>query len=128
MVYHLTGSGASSSAQIKQELNKFAERLPSTGRLSTTPGISQSEKHAVVEHCFKYNTVGEILDSLDEEGSRFSLAAKDKILQGSPSAAKLTLELLRRASQLSFKDCVLLERKLWTLEIVSAICSQQHLM
>ncbi|GAN06504.1 3-hydroxyisobutyryl-CoA hydrolase, mitochondrial [Mucor ambiguus] len=119
MVHHLTSLDAPSTAQIKQEMGKFTEMLPSVDRLSTTPDISQSEKHAIVEHCFKYNTVGEILDALNEEGSRFSLAAKEKILLGSPSAAKLTLKLLREASHLSFKDCVLLERKLWTLQIGS---------
>ncbi|KAL9557433.1 hypothetical protein MBANPS3_001373 [Mucor bainieri] len=118
-VHHLASLDNLNKALIKQELNKFAERLPSTDRLSTTPTISQSEKHALVEYCFKYNTVGEILDALDKEGSRFSLAAKDKILLGSPSAANLTLELLRKASHLSFKDCVLLERKLWTLNMGS---------
>lgn len=119
MVHHLTSLNAPDRAQIKQELSKFTEKLPSNDRLSTTPDISQSEKRVIVEHCFKYNTVGEILDALDKEGSRFSLAAKDKILLGSPSAAKLTLELLRRAAHLSFEDCVSLERRLWTLEMVS---------
>ncbi|CAO3620486.1 unnamed protein product [Mucor fragilis] len=119
MVHHLTSLNAPDRAQIKQELSKFTEKLPSNDRLSTTPDISQSEKRVIVEHCFKYNTVGEILDALDKEGSRFSLAAKDKILLGSPSAAKLTLELLRRAAHLSFEDCVSLERRLWTLEMNS---------
>ncbi|CAO0800688.1 unnamed protein product [Mucor circinelloides] len=117
MVHHLTSLGTSNKAKIKQEMNKFTESLPSSDRLSTTPDISQSEKHALVEHCFKYNTVGEIINALDKEGSRFSLAAKDKILLGSPLAVKLTLELLRKASDLSFKECALLERKLWTLNI-----------
>lgn len=118
MMHHLASLGTSNKAKIKQEMNKFSENLPSNDRLSTLSDISQSEKHALVEHCFKYNTVGEIINALDKEGSRFSLAAKDKILSGSPLAVKLTLELLRKASHLSFKECALLERKLWTLHIV----------
>ncbi|KAK4519478.1 uncharacterized protein ATC70_009714 [Mucor velutinosus] len=78
MIHYLTGLHAPSTAHIEQGTSNFTEGLPSTDRLSTTPGISQSEKHTIAEHCFKYNTIGEILDALDKEGSHSSLAEKER--------------------------------------------------
>ncbi|CEP19359.1 hypothetical protein [Parasitella parasitica] len=117
MVHHLTTLESPSVDVIDQELDKFTEALPTDPRLTTSNGISQQEKHQVVEHCFKFDTVEEIIDALEQEGSKFSLSARDKILLGSPSAVKITLELYRRASCLSYTDCLLLERKLWSIDM-----------
>ena len=120
MVSQLTCLQSPSSNTINQEISNFAEDLPTDARLTTTSDISQSEKQAVVENCFKHDTVEEIVHALELEGSKFALHCKNKILSASPTAVRITLELLRRASTLSLAECLVLERQLWTTDIVSA--------
>ncbi|KAL9557432.1 hypothetical protein MBANPS3_001372 [Mucor bainieri] len=117
MVSQLTALKSPNSNDIDQEISNFAEEPPAGARLTATPDISQSEKQAVVENCFKYDTVEEILEALELEGSTFALHCKLKILAASPTAVKITLELLRRASSLSLAECLVLERQLWATDI-----------
>ncbi|CEP19360.1 hypothetical protein [Parasitella parasitica] len=118
MVQHLTSLNMPSLHEIQQETRKFTEEMPTTVRLTSTPYISQHEKETVIEHCFKFDTVEEIVAALEAEGSKFSLACKAKILAASPVATKVTLELLRRAPSLSLTECLFLERHLWAIDIV----------
>ncbi|GAN06505.1 3-hydroxyisobutyryl-CoA hydrolase, mitochondrial [Mucor ambiguus] len=117
MVRQLTDLQSPSSSDINQKIGSFTEDLPTDAPLTTTPDISQSEKQAVVENCFKYDTVEEIVNALEMEGSRFALHCQSKILSASPTAVKITLELLRRASTLSLAECLVLEHQLWTTDI-----------
>ncbi|KAL0142082.1 ClpP/crotonase-like domain-containing protein [Mucor lusitanicus] len=117
MVSQLTGLRSSDSNAINQEISNFTEDLPTVTRLTTTLDISQSEKQTLVENCFKYDTVEEIINALELEGSKFALRCRSKILSASPTAVKITLELLRRASSLSLSECLVLERQLWATDI-----------
>ncbi|EPB87732.1 hypothetical protein HMPREF1544_05513 [Mucor circinelloides 1006PhL] len=117
MVSQLTALQSPTSNDINQEISKFTKEMPTDTRLTTTPYISQVEKEAVIENCFKYDTVEEIINALEAEGSKFSLHCKNKILSASPTAVKITLELLRRASTLSLAECLVLERQLWATDL-----------
>ncbi|KAI8645944.1 ClpP/crotonase-like domain-containing protein [Parasitella parasitica] len=119
MTEHLASLDTPSLHEIQQEICKFTEELPAVGRLTSTPSISQHEKQSIIENCFKFDTVEEIVAALDTEGSQFSLACKSKILAGSPLAIKVTLELLRRASSLSLTECIFLESHLWKKDLSS---------
>lgn len=121
MVSQLTALQSPTSNDINQEISKFTKEMPTDTRLTTTPYISQVEKEAVIENCFKYDTVEEIINALEAEGSKFSLHCKNKILSASPTAVKITLELLRRASTLSLAECLVLERQLWATDLVGAL-------
>ncbi|KAK4519475.1 uncharacterized protein ATC70_009711 [Mucor velutinosus] len=117
MVSQLTGLQSPNSSAINQEISNFTEDLPTEVRLTTTPDISQLEKQTIIENCFKYDTVEEIISALELEGSKFALHCKNKILSASPTAVKITLELLCRASTLSLAECLVLERQLWVTDI-----------
>ncbi|KAL0085323.1 ClpP/crotonase-like domain-containing protein [Phycomyces blakesleeanus] len=59
-----------------------------------------------IKNCFKYNTVEEILEALDKDGSDFALKTKTEMLKLSPTSLKANLELIRRASKSSFASCM----------------------
>lgn len=120
MIAHLTRLHSPSLSDLDQEITKFTEELPADARLTSTPEITQMEKQAVIESCFKFDTVEEIVSALDAEGSTFSLHCKNKILRASPTAVKITLELFRRSASMALDECLVLEYQLWNMEMVSA--------
>lgn len=65
--------------------------------------------------CFQFDTVPEILNALKKEGSKFSLETIGQINKGSPRAIALTLENIRRGSNLSLEHCLRIDFKLWQI-------------
>lgn len=76
-----------------------------------------------VRSCFRFDTVGDILRALEKEGSRFSLQTIDQICDGSPLAVALTLEQIRRASELSLAQCLRMEFNSWQ---ISPVCRYNY--
>lgn len=55
----------------------------------------------------------EVVASLKEDGSKFSIDTVDTIMKRSPRSVKATHEHLRRAKKLSLKECLRMEHQLW---------------
>ncbi|KAI8062004.1 ClpP/crotonase-like domain-containing protein [Thamnidium elegans] len=71
------------------------------------------ERRKIIDSCFQFDTVVEILEALQKEGSTFSLETINQINRGSPISVALTLEQLRRGSKLSLAQCLIMENKSW---------------
>ncbi|KAI8970052.1 ClpP/crotonase-like domain-containing protein [Mycotypha africana] len=71
------------------------------------------QNRVIIDKCFKYDTVEQIIDALNEDGSQFALQTVDTILKRSPTSLKVTLEHLRRGINLSLKNCLRMEHVLW---------------
>ncbi|GAA5795986.1 hypothetical protein HPULCUR_001351 [Helicostylum pulchrum] len=71
------------------------------------------ERRNIIDSCFQFDTVAEILEALQKEGSAFSLETISQISRGSPISVALTLEQLRRGSMLSLAQCLIMENKSW---------------
>lgn len=72
--------------------------------------------------CFKYNTVEEIVEALENEAKERQWAEEtlDMLRKASPTSLKVTLELLRRGARMSLGQCIQTEFKLASQFIVSA--------
>ncbi|KAI9262855.1 ClpP/crotonase-like domain-containing protein [Helicostylum pulchrum] len=96
---------------INNTIEKFAVRpnhIPSSSALL-------GENRKIINECFRFDTVGQILKALEKEGSKFSLQAIDRICQGSPIGVTLTLEQLRKSSRLSLRQCIRMEHQAWQI-------------
>ncbi|KAI7906626.1 ClpP/crotonase-like domain-containing protein [Cokeromyces recurvatus] len=71
------------------------------------------EHQHIINQCFKYETVEEIIRALKENGSKFAIDTIDTILKRSPTSVKVTLEHLCRGSKLSWMNCLRMELQLW---------------
>ncbi|CAO0800648.1 unnamed protein product [Mucor circinelloides] len=119
MIEHLTHLKSPSLKEIDAAINLYTERWP-INSLSCTMDVSRDKMmQTVIKECFRYNTVEEILLALKNEGSAFSLKARDEMLRASPTALKTTLELLCRTSSMSLIDSIILERRLWNIDMLS---------
>lgn len=120
MIQHLTQLESPSNKDIDAAINQFAEKYP-TKQESLFVDVSRERRHEIIVNCFKFDTVEEIVAALQDEGSEFSKQAAKRIVTASPTASKISLELLRRASTMSLEQCLILERRLWNLDMVSLI-------
>lgn len=103
-------------ATINKRIEEFAVKADHVPLSNTLHG----EHRAIIDTCFRFDTVGEILRALEKEGSKFSLDAIDQICDGSPLAIALTLEQLRRASSMSLAECTQMEYNSWQISPVSS--------
>lgn len=118
MIGCLTHLKSPSLKELDATINLFTERWP-INSLSCTMDVSKDRMmQTIIKECFRYSTVEEILAALEKEGSAFSMKTRDDMLKASPTALKITLELLCQASNLSFIDSIILERRLWNLDMV----------
>ncbi len=67
---------------------------------------------AVIDRCFAFDTVEEILDALSRDGSNFATETRAILLQKSPTSLRVTLRQLREGRTLDFEDCMRLEYRL----------------
>ncbi|KAF1805001.1 ClpP/crotonase-like domain-containing protein [Mucor lusitanicus] len=119
MIGCLTHLKSPSLKELDATINLFTERWP-INSLSCTMDVSKDRMmQTIIKECFRYSTVEEILAALEKEGSAFSMKTRDDMLKASPTALKITLELLCQASNLSFIDSIILERRLWNLDMLS---------
>ncbi|KAI7891031.1 ClpP/crotonase-like domain-containing protein [Mucor mucedo] len=91
---------------IIQEFSVKADHIPSKYSLF-------GEKLNIIDRCFNFNTVEEIVQSLIKDGSKFALGCVKSILRGSPTSLKVMMESLRRAENLSYNECIRMEFRLW---------------
>ncbi|KAG2204452.1 hypothetical protein INT47_005243 [Mucor saturninus] len=91
---------------IIQEFSVKADHVPSKYSLF-------GEKLNIIDRCFNFNTVEEIVQSLIKDGSKFALGCVKSILRGSPTSLKVMMESLRRAENLSYNECIRMEFRLW---------------
>ncbi|KAJ3157862.1 hypothetical protein HDU89_000241 [Geranomyces variabilis] len=63
----------------------------------------------LIDRCFKYNTIEEIIGALEKESSGFAKKAISVIKAQSPTSLKVTLEQLRRGRKQNFADCFQME-------------------
>jgi 3-hydroxyisobutyryl-CoA hydrolase len=69
----------------------------------------------LIERCFSFDSLEEIMDSLEKEGGGYNLWAKDVltyIKNACPLSLKVTMELLSRAKDSSLEDCLSMEYRL----------------
>ena len=71
-----------------------------------------SDHFAIIDRCFAYDTVEEILEALDAEGSDFAAETAKTIRSKSPTSLKLTLAQLRRGRDMDFDDVMRMEFRL----------------
>jgi hypothetical protein len=102
---------------VHNTIEEFAVETGHTPQIYTLHG----EDRLIVDKCFKYNTVEEIVKALKEDGSRFALDTVNTMLKRSPTSLKVTLEHLRKGSKLSIKDCLRMEHVLWQTVPVSQL-------
>lgn len=70
-------------------------------------GHAETERHAPeINHCFRYNHVEAILDSLREMDSEWTNAMALSLLEKAPLSLKVTLEQIHKAKSLSMADCI----------------------
>lgn len=98
------GGGSPARAAVNDVLERLAEPAgddPLAGN------------RAVIDGCFKANTVEEIIDALSADGSDFAAEIRDILLAKSPTSLKISLELMRRGREASnLADVLLLEYRL----------------
>ncbi|WP_425994666.1 enoyl-CoA hydratase/isomerase family protein [Afipia sp. DC4300-2b1] len=80
-------------------------------RFGIQDGQAPIAKHRdLIDRAFAHDTVEEIVTALKGDGSDFALAALKALSEKSPTALKVTLELLRRArNSKSLKECLIRE-------------------
>ncbi|HAO41696.1 MAG TPA: enoyl-CoA hydratase/isomerase family protein [Afipia sp.] len=80
-------------------------------RFGIQDGQAPIAKHRdLIDRAFAHDTVEEIVTALKGDGSEFALAALKALSEKSPTALKVTLELLRRArNSKSLKECLIRE-------------------
>ncbi|EPB91747.1 hypothetical protein HMPREF1544_01459 [Mucor circinelloides 1006PhL] len=94
---------------VHTTIEEFAVERDHTPQTYTLHG----EQRQIVDECFQYDTVEEIVKALKENGSKFALHTLDTMMKRSPTSLKVTLEHLRKGSKLSVMDCLRMEHVLW---------------
>ena len=67
------------------------------------------EHRDAIDRCFAGDTVEDILDSLDGEGSDWALKTAGILRSKSPTSLKITYRQIREGAKLEFEDCMRLE-------------------
>lgn len=100
---------------VHTTIEEFAVERDHTPHTYTLHG----EHRMIVDECFQYDTVEEIVKALKSNGSKFALDTLDTMMKRSPTSLKVTLEHLRKGSKLSVMDCLRMEHVLWQTVPVS---------
>lgn len=96
----ISNSGAENLYElVNNTLEDFSEE-PEQGYLYELSG----EKRKIVDECFRFNTVEEIINALESNGSAFALEAKETMLTRSPTSLKVTLAAIRRGKSLTITE------------------------
>lgn len=86
------------TATLLSQMKKYAASPEQKGEL-------QDIQEKVDLH-FKYDTIEEMVDSLDKDPSKFAQETKEALLRTSPISLKVTLEQLKRGVDKSFRECL----------------------
>lgn len=80
---------------------------------SAHPGEPALAPHrALIDRCFAYDTVEEILAALTVERDPFAAEIASELGGKSPTSLKVTLEQIRRGAALGFEDCMIMEYRM----------------
>ncbi|KAI8068917.1 ClpP/crotonase-like domain-containing protein [Thamnidium elegans] len=115
---------SSNLSAMQAELNELEDAThDSVNRVIESYAVKQDHKASsytlfghkldVIERCFNYNSVEEIIKALTKDASKFALDCVKAILRGSPTSLKVMLECFRRAEHLSYNECIRMEYRLW---------------
>lgn len=89
---------------IQRVLEKFVEQKP-TDKIGF-----KMDTREIIDRCFQYNTVEEIINALDnEKPTTWIRQTKQKLLSVSPTSLKVTLKSLRKARHMSLVECLAME-------------------
>ena len=75
--------------------------------MHTDPPAGEPVPDAV--RCFDHDSVAEIIDALEADGSDWAQGQLKQLRRKSPLALAVTLEALRRGRQMSFRECMAME-------------------
>ncbi|KAI7869894.1 mitochondrial 3-hydroxyisobutyryl-CoA hydrolase [Spinellus fusiger] len=103
----LSELGSSNRDVVNTAIEEFSAEYNPKLRLSLGGAIRKT-----IDSCFKFNTVEEIIEALEKDGSDFALETKDTLLQRSPTAVKVTLQQMRMGASLSVAQCFKMEYRL----------------
>ncbi|GAA5798478.1 hypothetical protein HPULCUR_003882 [Helicostylum pulchrum] len=94
---------------INETIKKFSIKVDDI----PASDILQYENMNTIKRCFQFDTVPEIFEALEKEGSKFAQETMDQMHLGSPISLALTLEHHRRGSMLPLAQCLQLEHHSW---------------
>lgn len=80
---------------INQTLEEFSEQVPSN-HISALGG----EKRQIIDECFSKESVEEVLQALEQNGSEFALKTKNTILDRCPTSVKVTFANINQGRDL----------------------------
>ena len=81
---------------------------------STPPAASLTEHRQLIDECFKFDTLENILAALQQQDNEWSTHTLKTLQSKSPMSLKVTLQALRRATKLNFDQCMQMEYRLAT--------------
>ncbi|APT85404.1 enoyl-CoA hydratase/isomerase family protein [Corynebacterium aquilae] len=96
----------------EQDLDALVERLAETGDVSAIESFARdcgpgfADSYDIIESAYDAETVEDILDNLDKDGSEFAQDAAKRIRRGSPLALKVTLAALNNAADLDLAQAL----------------------
>ena len=109
----------------------FADAVDATLRRFqiAPPGSSAARTHAdAIDACFSEPDVDAILSALDRNGDAFCAEAAAAIRRGSPTAATVTLEAVRRARGQALDDVLRTDFRVMTNMVRPGVMSEDCLL
>ncbi|KAI8356120.1 ClpP/crotonase-like domain-containing protein [Choanephora cucurbitarum] len=88
---------------VNQAIEEFSAEL------ETEPLFSLAGEREAIDRCFKYDTVGEIVEALEKENSDWAKETLDLLHAMSPTSLKVTLQQIRNGATLSLAQCFKME-------------------
>ncbi|GAA5814951.1 hypothetical protein MFLAVUS_008454 [Mucor flavus] len=96
---------------IDKTIKKFAIKLDDI----SANDILLHENMNTIKRCFQFDTVPEIFEALEKEGTKFAQKTMDQMHLSSPISLALSLEHQRRGSMLSLSQSLQSERHSWRI-------------
>lgn len=90
--------------KTREDVSKIVERF-----IAEAPPSDLKEHQALIDTCFEGESIEEILENLQQEGSSFSLQTRRTILSRSPLSVKITFRQLRQAEKMTFREAIEME-------------------
>ncbi|CAO3636658.1 unnamed protein product [Mucor hiemalis] len=89
-----------------EDVNDMIEKFSLPSVEPSTDSFLKGSKRDVIEKCFNYDTIDEIIIALENDGSDFALETKNIISSNSPAASEIALENLRKAKYMTIAECL----------------------
>lgn len=111
-------NGDATSDEYFSLVNRAIEEFAADAPANHKPTLSDADRD-VIDTCFKFDTVEEIIAALEAEGSAFALKTKATLLDRCPHSLKVTLAGFRKAKSLDIKSVFALEQ-----HIADGVCGR----